>query len=892
MNANRNALPPSWPPVRGKLTIFLGAAHGVGKTSAMLTAAQERKERGTDVLVGWLDPNQLRRPVLAAGLESLSPPQHRGGGAMTDNRGMNVEGILRRRPQLVLIDDLAHSNAPGVPRAKRYLDVEAILGAGIDVYTTLNIQEIESFNDVVARITGTRIEEIVPDKFLEQADRVQLVDIPTEELMERFLAEKISTHGKVAEPERFYRPGNLMALRELALRYAAQRVDKRLDEYMRSQDITGPWPVAEKIMVCLSASPFSTQLIRVTRQMAASMKVDWLAVYVDTPSRAPVTEQDHTRIADHLRLAEELGAQIVSITGQDVAQEILVLARKHNVKAIVIGKPRHSRLWEWLHGSVVHRVIRNSPGISVHVIPGTSENKHTGGEAATTGEQRIKWQPYAAASGFIAGLTLVLRFVAPTFDPVNVVLLYMFPVLVSAVKWGLGPSLYAAATGVLVFDFFFVPPFFSFTVADLRYVISFVVFLTVATLTASLASRLRQQLRHARQREVVTAALYALSRQMTAVANLQTVLSSVVLQVSESVGAEVAIFLPHATSEMELVSRSSATSKWGSDDTDLATASWVYRHGELAGRGTNVLRESRDLYVPLRTEVQVHGVLAVHFGEADAVVTADRLRLMEALAGLAAVAISRIKLEEEAKIAHLTAESERLRTALLDSISHELRTPLATIIGSVTGLLDGGEVFSAQDRRELLSTIREGAMRMNRLVTNLLGMVRLESGMLQLRKQWCDVEDILGVALAQVKDSLQERNIRIIAHDPLPLIPVDDVLIEQVLVNILSNAIKYSPAGSEIVVRVEAAADTLAVSVSDQGIGIPAEDAERIFDKFYRADAAHHIPGTGLGLAICKGVVEAHGGTIRARPNPDAGTVVTVFLPMEDPQMDSSADFH
>lgn len=860
---------------RGELTIFLGAATGVGKTVAMLEAAHDRRRDGVDVLVGWLNTQQhADAPAWLRGLPVL---------ATQWGQDVQVETIIQRAPQLVVIDELAHNNSARALRTRRYLDVDNLLSAGIDVYTTLNVQEIESLKDIVAQITGIIVTETVPDTFLERANRIQLIDIPPEELIQRFYDGKVGANGDDREGQQYYRPGNLIALRELVLRYTAQRVDRQLEDYMRSNAIPGPWPVADKVMVCISASPFSTQLVRVARQMATSLKAEWIAVYVETARRFPRTERDGARIERHLRMAEELGAEAVTVTGENVAAELLSLARKRNVKQIIIGKPRHSRLWEWLHGSVVDQVIRQSHGISVHVLPGQGGDEGTAEPAAQPASRprkRMRMQSYALVALFVGVLTVLLRSLGLSFDLVNIALLYLFPVLISAVRWGLGPSSFAAVAGLIAFDLFFVPPFYSFAVADLRYLVSFAVFLTVAALTASLASRLRHQLRNVQQREAVTASLYALSREMTAVTNLKTVTGSIVRQVADTFGANAAIFLPDATGELQRYASSAEHANWGLREADLAIARWVFQHGDVAGRGTETLRESPDLYVPLATEEQIHGVLAVNFESQTLSVATDRLRLIEALSGLGAVAIARVKLEEDAKVAHLVAESERLRTALLDSISHELRTPLATITGSVSGLLEHGGLFNERDRQELLLTIQQGALRMDRLVTNLLGMVRLESGLLQLRKRPCDIEDIIGVSLAQIQDTQPRRTIHVHLPAACPLIEVDEVLLEQVLVNVLSNAIKYSPDLSDIVITGRYHQDTLTIEVADVGIGIAAHEAERVFEKFYRSAAAKGIPGTGLGLAICRGIIEAHGGTIGAHPNGERGTVIIMTLPV------------
>ncbi|GGA12005.1 hypothetical protein GCM10008018_66350 [Paenibacillus marchantiophytorum] len=491
------------------------------------------------------------------------------------------------------------------------------------------------------------------------------------------------------------------------------------------------------------------------------------------------------------------------------------------------------------------------------------------------------WKYYGITTLSIVVLTLLLKACGPFLGLVNIALLYLIPVLISAVRWGKGPSFFAAGVGVLAFDFLFVPPVLSLNVADLRYVISFLVFLSVAALTASLASRLRNQFQQAHQREASTAALYALSRQITAISDLEVLLNQIVQHVADTLHAQAAVFLPTAAGDQQLEAYSKDSLDWAKDESHLSIAAWVYKQNARAGRGTASLRESADLHVPLNTESEVHGVLAVYVGDRPMADMPELIRIIEALSDLVAVAISRVKLANEAKVAQLTAESEKLRTALLDSLSHELRTPLATIIGSVTGLLEGEDVFSPEDRRELLLTIREGSTRMNRLVGNLLGMVRIESGMLRLNKQWCGIEDVVGVALAQLKDSLHHRKMSVRLADDLPSVPLDEVLIEQVLINVISNAIKYSPEGSEIVIEAVQQGDRLELSVKDEGTGIAPYDLERVFEKFYRGQMTKHIPGTGLGLAICKSIIDAHHGQITATLNGKRGTVIHISLPVQ-----------
>ncbi len=499
----------------------------------------------------------------------------------------------------------------------------------------------------------------------------------------------------------------------------------------------------------------------------------------------------------------------------------------------------------------------------------TQKNEHT------------NWQSYGVTALFIVLLTIFLKGFESFFDLVNISLLYLFPVLFSAVRWGRGPSFFAAGLGVLVVDFFFVPPTLSLTVSDLRYILTFIVFLCVAGLTSSLASKLRNQFHQAQQKEANTAALYALSRKITAISDLDMLLKQIVQHVSDTLDAKAAIILPNQEGVQQVEAYSKDSEDWASDEAHLTIAGWVSHNHTIAGRGTRTLSESSDLHVPLATDQQMHGVLAVQVGDRFMSDMPELIRIIEALSDLAAVAISRVKLADEAKVAQLTAESEKLRTALLDSLSHELRTPLATIIGSVTGLLEGEDVFSPDDRRELLLTTREGATRMNRLVGNLLGMVRIESGMMRLNKMWCGIEDVVGVALTQLKDALQNRVVNIDLNPDMPSVPLDEVLMEQVLMNVISNAIKYSPEGSEIRIQAEKEGDMLSLTIADEGAGINPADRERIFEKFYRGDRTRHIPGTGLGLAICKSIVEAHGGSIRASARNDGsqGTVIQLKIP-------------
>lgn len=490
--------------------------------------------------------------------------------------------------------------------------------------------------------------------------------------------------------------------------------------------------------------------------------------------------------------------------------------------------------------------------------------------------------PYAAVSLMVLTLTVIFWEVGYVFTLVNIALLYLLPVLITAVRWGIWPSFYAAGIGVIAFDLFFVPPLFRFTVGDARYLISFAVYLAVAAFTASLAAQLRQRFQEAKEREAVTSALYTLSTQVAAATDLDAILQEIVHHAAQTFNLSTAIVLLGKTGNLDVRAQYGSKINGDFDVIEPKVVRWVFQHGKMAGYGTNLNGGTSLLYVPLKTDSKIHGVMCVGAEQQHPIgIGNNRFRVVEALAGLAAVSIARVHFEEEAKIAHLTAESERLRTALLDSISHELRTPLATIIGAITGITENAHVLSDDDQHELLLSVQEGAMRMNRLVTNLLGMVRLESGMLRLNKHWCDISDIVGVSLTKVEDVLGHRNVQVNLQNNLPPIAVDDILIEQVLMNLLSNAAKYSPDGTPIRLDVLEYDGVFTIQIRDWGIGIRPDEEEKIFDKFYRSNSTKGIPGTGLGLAICRGIIQAHNGEIFARSAVDGGTMMTIRLPMD-----------
>jgi len=870
---------------RGKLTVFLGAAAGVGKTYTMLESAHEMLATGMDVVIGWVETHKrLETEKMVEGLPRLPAKDIEYKNKILHE--MDIDGILALRPQVVLVDELAHTNVPGSRHVRRFQDVEEIINAGIDVYTTINIQHIESLNDIVAQITGITVRETVPDSIVEQADQVQLIDIPPNELIKRLKDGKVyMPHQAELALNKFFRPGNINALRELALRFTANRVDKDLHEYMQANDIAGPWPVGERVMVCVSASPFSAQLIRSACRLARGLQAELLAVHIEIPRKLAFSDKERDRIFRNMRLAEELGAKTLSVAGKDLTEEILAVAREQNVTHLVVGKPLHGRIREWLSGgAVVDKLIRYSGGINIHVIQGKTEVKDEPKVKTLAATAPIEWGNYATGLLMLVLVTAGCSWWRDYVEPMHVMMLYLLPVLLSAVWWGQGPSYMTALCSMLVFDFLFIPPIFTFNISDLRYMWSLPIFFVVSFVTGRQTEKLRVEAILARQREKSTRALYAFSREIAAVVDVNVIVRNLADQAWQALELPVAVFLPQKDNQLAMVAEA-GTTELGIDTSELAVAIWANEHGEIAGRCTETLPGAQYMYLPLMTSGNTVGVLGIHVQEK--MLTPAQRRLIEAWVGLAAIAVERVNLAQQAEQASLLVASDKLRTALFNSISHELRTPLASIIGSVSSLLDTEGVYSSADRQELLETVQEEAARMERLVANLLDTARLESGMMQLKKDWCDVEDVVGIALRREAKCIEGRPLLINIPEDLPLVMADCVLLEQVLINLLDNACKYSTTGSEIAITASQDENVVKIAVADRGAGIPPEYLDQVFDKFYRVEQPKSVSGTGLGLSICKGIIEAHGGDIRAENRLGGGTIMTFALPCsEQPEID------
>jgi two-component system sensor histidine kinase KdpD len=861
---------------RGKLTIFFGAAPGVGKTYAMLEAARSERDLKRDVVVGIVDTHgRYDTAALVIGLELLPKKKIEYKGITLEE--FDVDGALARRPGVLLVDELAHTNAEGSRHAKRWQDVEELLDAGIDVYTTLNVQHLESLNDVIAQITGVVVRETVPDSVFERADDVRVIDLPPDELLERL------GEGKVYVPEQarraiehFFKKGNLIALRELALRQTAARVDDQMRTYQKAHGIQEPWPVAERILVAVSPSPASARLVRGARRMAASLRAEWIAAFVETPAALRLSTADRERVTQNLRLAEQLGAQVVTLSGQGAADETLRYARAHNVTKIVVGRPTHARWRELLRPSFLDEIVRGSEGIDVYVISG---------EGNEPPEPRAPAAPIANVSvaGFVAATVVVALAATIAFfgfgreQLADVVMVYLLGIVLVAMRFGYGPSIFAAVVSVLSYDFFFIPPYLTFAVSDFRHVVTFAVMFIVAVVISGLTKRIREQADAALAREMRTASLYAMSRELATTRLLEPLLLAAARHVHEVFESSVAILLPDADGHLAPAIRAGPTFEL--DAKEDAVVAWVWGHDQPAGLSTDTLPSARALYVPLRGSRGKLGVLGVLPTEARRFVDPDQRQLLETFASQMAAAVERVRLAEEGQRAQIETATERMRSSLLSSVSHDLRTPLGVVTGAASTLVEGDDRLTPEARRDLAETIHEEAKRLSRLVSNLLDMTRLASGALRVKKEWQPLEEVIGAALSRVEDRLADRKVDVTLPANLPLVPFDAVLLEQVLINLVENAIKYSRGPIEISARTEAGAVT--VDVADHGPGIPSAELDRIFEKFFRLAREGATGGAGLGLAICRGVVEAHGGRIWAENRDGGGAVFHFTLPIE-----------
>jgi two-component system, OmpR family, sensor histidine kinase KdpD len=868
----------------GRLKIFLGAAPGVGKTYEMLLEARARQKEGRDVAVGVVETHGRKdTEALTEGLETI--PRKRVAYKDRQLDEMDIDAILARRPQLVLVDELAHTNAVGSRHPKRYLDVEEILNSGIDVYTTLNIQHIDSLNDIVAQITHVRVRETVPDSILDRADAIELVDITPEDLIQRLKDGKVYIPKQAERAlEHFFSPANLTALRELALRRTAQRVDEQLLSEMQARAIPGPWAAGERILVCVSEDPRAAGLVRYTKRLADRLHASWTALYVETKRSLQLTEEERDRIADTLRLAQGLGGEPVTVRGGDrhIADDVVAYAQANNITQIVIGKSTRSRLFELLHGSVVRDLLRACGNISLHVIAGEELDEGTIAKKsvrAAEGAEPFDPRPYMYASLGVALATGVSVLLWPWVGLQNTDLVFLTAIVGIAVRFGLWPSLFASVASALCYNFFFTEPYYTFTVADPRNVVAILFFTIVAIIVSNVAARARNLALAAMSRARTTESLYVFSRKLSGVGTLDDVLWATAYQIALMLKVRVVLLLPEDGS---IAVKAGYPPEDVLDQADLAAAKWAWEHNHAAGRGADTLPGSKRLFLPMRTGRGAIGVVGIDSDKAGPLLTPDQRRLLDALIDQGALAIERVYLVDDLDRAERRVEADRLRAALLTSISHDLKTPLAAIVGAAGALKDLSGSLSSKAKIDLLATILDESERLNRFIANLLDMTRLEAGAFKPNTALHDVGEIVATALERTSKLLAHHKVELEIASDLPMLELDPVLFEQVLVNLFDNAAKYAPPDTTLRISSWQEDDKIKLEVADEGGGIPREELEAIFDKFHRAQKGDQVrAGTGLGLAISRGFVEAMGGSIAAANRTDRpGAVFTIALPV------------
>jgi two-component system, OmpR family, sensor histidine kinase KdpD len=868
----------------GKLRIFVGAAPGVGKTYEMLQTARARKRDGYDIVVGVVETHGRKETeALLEGLEVIPRRRVEYKGQWLEE--MDLDAILARRPQIVLVDELAHTNAPGSRHPKRYLDVEELTGHGIDVYTTVNIQHIESLNDVVSQITHVRVRETVPDAVFDRADAVELVDLTPDDLIERL------KDGKVYVPRQaeralahFFSPANLTALRELALRRTADRVDEQLLTQMQAHAIQGPWAAGERILVCISEDPRSAGLVRYAKRLSDRLHGPWTVLYVESRRSLQLGEDERDRIADTLRLAESLGGDAITMPSASgrIADDVIGYAQSNNVTQIIIGKSTRSRWFEILHGSVVHDLVRRSGNISVHVIAGDAVAgepipKKTVGSATDAGALELR--PYLAAVLAVAIALGVGELIYPWSGIENADLAFLTAVVGVAVRYGLGPSLFASVVASLCYNFFFLPPIYTFTITDPTNVAAFLFFIVMAIIVSNVAARVRTQAVVALTRARTTESLYTFSRKLAGAGTLDDVLWATAYQTALMLKVNVVLLLPENGS---IAVKAGYPPEDTLDAADLAAAKWAWVSDQPAGRGSDTLPGAKRLFLPMHTGRGAIGIMGIDSDKPGPLLTPDQRRLLDALMDQAALAIERVRLVEDLAQAKRTADTDRLRTALLTSISHDLRTPLAAVLGAAGTLGSLSDVLDQHAKADLVATIISEAERLNRFIANLLDMTKLESGAVVPNSALHDIGELVGSALERASKILAQHRIEVELARDVPMVEIDPVLFEQVLFNLLDNAAKYAPPGTTVRIQSWRDQETVALQVLDEGEGIPAADLEHIFDKFYRVQKADHVrAGTGLGLAISRGFIEAMHGTVTAANRTDrSGAVFTITLPI------------
>ncbi len=867
-------------PRRGRLKIFFGYAAGVGKTYAMLEAAHREKADGVDVVIGYVEPHgRPETEALVQGLEVLPPRpiNYRG----VTLREFDLDAALVRKPTLILVDELAHSNAEGLRHIKRWQDVDELLNAGIDVYTTLNVQHVESLNDVIAQITGVVVRETLPDSVLERADDIELVDLTPEELTDRLKEGKVYVPQQAARAlQHYFQKANLTALREISLRQVAQRLRKDVDAARKEKAATEPWATNERLLVCVGPSPTSAKLIRTAKRMATAFGAEWLAVAIEPKGGGSSLSVARQNVAQHLRLAERLGAETHTLSGDSISPTLVEFAVSRNVTKIVVGKSSQPRWKRLLFGTVVDAILDRSGDIDVYIIRG--EPDRTPPPRPFQRSTPVAWGDYLRAAivvvicGLVGWLSLAMQLTVA-----NIVMVFLLGVALVAARYGRGPAIATAVVNVLVFDFFFVPPYLRFAVSDAQYLITFAVMLTIGIIISTLTSRIKDQLGAARHLQQRTDALFRLTKQLTEVAGPEFLIRTAGQQLQTIFDGEAAIFVRDGPGPVQL--RHGENTSIVRNNVNGTVAQWVTDHDQIAGLGTDTLPNATALFVPLIGSQRTLGAIGIRSNDFERFTDPDQGRLLETCASLIALSLERDQSVIEASEAKLKVQAEELRNSLLNSISHDLRTPLAVIAAASSSLLEDSSDQSESSHREILQTIADESRHLARLVENLLDMTRLEAGAAAPKKQWHVLEEIVGSALARTRRHLNKHIVRVGIPANFPLVLLDGVLMEQVIVNLLENAARYTPAGSEIDIRADRIETTVEFCVSDNGPGLPRGSESQVLEKFFRGQAAiaDSRRGVGLGLAICQAIIQAHGGKIVARNRPSGGAEFVITLPAD-----------
>lgn len=863
---------------RGRLRVYFGASAGVGKTYAMLSAARRLKEEGVDVLVGVVETHgRIETEALLAGMAVL--PRRR-----VELRGVvlqefDLDAALARKPRLLLVDELAHTNAPGSRHPKRWQDIEELLAAGIDVFSTLNVQHLESLNDVVAGITGIPVAETVPDRFFDSADEVVLADLSAEELLARLRA------GKVYLPEQaerarqnFFRKGNLIALRELALRRTAERVEEDVQAYREAKAIAPVWKTAASLMVTVGPHTGGDQVVRSGARLAQQLNAEWFAVYAETPSLQRLPEVERQRIMARLRLAESLGGRSAIVACTEAAEGLARFARRNNVSRVVIGR-RVFHPWPFFAALSV-RLARKLPDADIFFVARTDRPGPPARDAGGTfpldeTARSIEWIDYGWAIALCGTLTLLLASLRSRLDLANIVMLYLVATVTAALRFGRGPAVLAAVLGVGLFDFFFIPPYYTLEVDDPRHLLTFGVMLAAGLLVGQLTAGLRYSARVSQNREERARVLFEFARELSSQLELEPIVQRAQTAVAGTFQSQVAVLLPDEAGRLRVPAQAL-------EDIDLGAAQWSFDRGAPAGLNTDTLAGSKCLYLPLRAPMRVRGVLVLKPRGRRLLQIPELRQQLDTFASLIGISLERVHYVEVARQAAMTIETERLRNTVLSSLSHDLRTPVAALIGLAESLtLQPPPISEAQS--ETARALVEQARRISRMLENLLEMARLSAGATRLNRGWNALEETVGTALAALQGVLARHKIQIDLPADLPLVEYDALLMERVFANLVENAAKYTPPGSRIRIEARAQPQQLSIQVCDNGPGLPSGREQAVFEPFERGNREDARPGVGLGLALARAIVEAHNGTLIAEPAPGGGACFRITLPRRDP---------